>query len=435
MAIFPMKLTKSIYILTAVLTAAVFLQSCNNAATKIEDKPTASVAETTVAPSPEPPPDPLASFDMQRAAKLTATARLLAGMSVATSDMPKNTAPPEKVAAVEKTAGWKEQNSFFDNSWKQLEAEQITPVRKWSETELQTINASNPQVFYPFSGPDFLYVYSLFPDAKEYVMVGLEPVGTLPDFEQLNSAQINQQLANAKDSLDAILKFSFFRTKDMAVDLSKQGVLPVLLLFAARTNNQILDVQYVGIDKQGDIQMRDPSKEADKSLIPGVKISFVPQGKSNPRTAYYFSTDLSDSGLEKTPEFLAFVKKMDKPVTYLKAASYLMHYSYFGKIRDGILAQSSHLLQDDSGIPYRNFDKSKWEMNFYGNYIGTIPLFADFYQADLREVYKSGTNVKKIDFGIGYKYYEGSHLMLMNAKAPGETPQPEATTTPAPATP
>lgn len=424
-----MKAKKYLSVLFAI-ASLVALQSCSNTGSNVGAGETPKPAEATPAavaeppeatptpvaeppeatPSPEPTPaDPMAEFDMARSAKLTDTAKLLAGMKLGGKSA---------IADLQNTNAWSQQNRFFENAWSQLEDQQLSKVRKWSAAELTSINATSPQVFYPFSGPDFLYAYSLFPNAREYVLVGLEPPGTLADFEQLSASAINSKLQGARDSLYAILKFSFFRTKDMAVDLSQQGVLPVVLVFMARTNNQILDLQYVALDKDAQIQVRAEGEPASKGAIPGVKISFVPEGQSNPRDLYYFSTDLSDSGLAKTPQFAEFVKTKETPVTYLKAASYLMHYQEFTDIRELILSQSSHVLQDDSGMPFRHFDPSEWDMKLYGNYIGAIPLFKEFYQQDLKNMYAKGSDVKPINFGIGYKYYEGSHLMLMSAEAP-----------------
>lgn len=197
----------------------------------------------------------------------------------------------------------------------------------------------------------------------------------------------------------------------MKVDLSEKGVLPILFVFLARTKNQILDMQYIGLRKDATVQVLD--KDNKEKLIPGVKIDFVPEGEYQPRTLYYFSGDLSDSGLKKAPEFKKFVQSLGKSITYLKAASYLLHYDSFSNMRNLILSQSTALLQDDSGIPVRYFDNSKWKLHFYGNYTQPISLFSNEYQGALKSIYQSKTNVKPLDFGIGYRYQvNDSNLML-----------------------
>jgi hypothetical protein len=315
---------------------------------------------------------------------------------------------------------WRKHATSFDKAWARLEAQQLSKVRKWAETELKPINQTSQPIFYPFSGPDFLYAYSFFPNASDYILVGLEPVGKLPQIEKLSASQTQTKLHELSNSLDAILGFSFFRTNAMKVDLAKQGVLPILFVFLARTNNRILDVQYIGLDQNANIHKLDKTNQK-KGLMPGIKISFTRQGKSQPQTLYYFSTDLSDEGLKKTPQFTKFVKKFDNPVTYLKAASYLMHNQNFSTIRNLILAQSSSLLQDDSGIPVKYFGKQKWNLKFYGAYTKPIDLFSRRYQPEMRKIYTNTRAVKPLNFGIGYNFkLNKSNLMLATV---GRKPQ------------
>ncbi len=395
--------------LAAILLSTLLVAGCNDTSEpEVAQTPTETetIAETdppSDSTEPAEPADPLAEFDMEKADRLTNTAKFLAGLPVEGEGA---------IAQRQNTAAWQTYANSMESSWSQLETQQISKARTWAQEELQALNEQSPQLFYPFSGPDFLYAYTFFPNATKYVMVGLEPVESVPDIENLSEGQLAGEIENIRKSLYAILQFSFFRTKDMAVDLDRQGVLPILFVFLARTNNQILDVQYVGLDKQATLQPIEWEQQETTEMVPGVEIKFLPDGESQPKTLYYFSTDLSNSGLAATPEFVTFVEQMNQPITYLKAASYLMHYESFTQIRDLILAQSSAVLQDDSGIPLRHFQPSNWELSFYGTYISPIQLFAEFYQPDLRQVYQTGANIEPLDFGIGYKFYNDSNLML-----------------------
>ena len=391
--------------LGTVASALLLLQSCNSGNNVINNDPIVNSENNanTVVVIPEVKPDPLAKFDLEKSNRLTDTAKILAGIKEGANG---------NFTDLENTNAWQSHHNTLASSWTKLETQQISKVREWTATELKDINASNSAIFYPFSGPDFLYSYSLFPQAKEMVLVGLEPVGSVPDLASLDSSQFNYKLQEVRNSLYAILQFSFFRTNDMKVDLQKQGVLPILYVFMARTNNRILDVNYVGLDEEAKIQ---PLSEG---LIPGVKIAFVPEGEKKPRTLYYFSTDLSNDGITKHPEIVEFVAKLDNPITYLKAASYLMYYDSFSQIKDVILSQSSYLLQDDSGMPLSSFNKNKWDLEFYGNYTTPIALFSNRYQSDLRQVYTSNQDkIKPLEFGIGYQFQvNSSNLMLAKAK-------------------
>ncbi len=367
-----------------------------NSSESAENQTAETTNEQTVE---ETPVDPLAKFDKEVTKKWTNTAKILAGIKVDENS---------KFSEIQATNSWQNHHNFLENSWNKLESQQLSKVRKWSGEHLKAINETSPSVFYPFSGPDFLYAYNLFPQGKEYVLIGLEPVGSVPDFEQLSPAQSAQKIQEAKNSLFAILKYSFFRTNDLKVDMARQGVLPTIFLFMGRSNQTILEVEYVGVAKDATVQ------KYEKGMVPGVKISFVSEGESIPRTLYYFSTDLSNSGLEKNPEFKTYMEKIEQPVTYLKAASYLMHYGTFSTMRELVLSQSENLLQDDSGIPVKSFNTEQWDLTFYGNYTPPrTPFNQEEYQPDLMNIYRSNKNIDKLDFGIGYNFgLNESNLML-----------------------
>lgn len=400
-----MKSSQLILVLGTIASSLLLLQACNSENNVISnDLISASVnSENTAVTLPEVKPEPLEKFDLEKSNRLTNTAKILAGIKQGDGG---------NFLDLEKTEAWQLHSNTLTTSWSQLETQQISKVREWTKIELKDINANNPTLFYPFSGPDFLYGYSLFPQAKEMVLVGLEPVGSVPDLANLNPAQFSNKLQEVRNSLYAILQFSFFRTNDMKVDLQQQGVLPILYVFMARTNNRILDVNYIGLDQEANIQ---PLSEG---LIPGVKIDFVPEGEKEPRTFYYFSTDLSNDGITKHPELTKFVAKLDNPVTYLKAASYLMYYDSFSQIKDVILSESSYLLQDDSGMPLNSFNNDKWNLEFYGNYTAPIALFSNRYQPELKQIYTNNQGkIKPLNFGIGYQFQvNNSNLMLAKTK-------------------
>ena len=121
------------------------------------------------------PVDPLAKFDKAKSAQLTDTAKLLAGMEVDSQS---------SLAKVQQNRGWNSHQNYYKNAWSKLENRQLAKVRNWRKKELQAINAKSPSVFYPFSGPDFLYAFSLFPKAKEMVFSRFRTCRKRPRFCQ-----------------------------------------------------------------------------------------------------------------------------------------------------------------------------------------------------------------------------------------------------------
>ncbi|GAB3725008.1 hypothetical protein GCM10027594_06240 [Hymenobacter agri] len=318
------------------------------------------------------------------------------------------------------TPAWQAFAKDQDKSWDKYRATHTTRMTQWANTELDSVHANSPTIFYPFSGPDFLNVFTMFPTSQTYVLMGLEPVGSVPARASLENPKL---LPTVKTSLWSVLNFSFFRTNDMAVDLKSvelDGALPLMMLFAARTGNQITAIRPVQLDAAG--QLLDATKDTtrtDPKAIPGVEMKLRgPDGQ--PKTVYYFSADLSDWKLTTKPAPLEFVRHLGPLTTYVKSATYLMHKSYFNKVRRTVLRRSRYILQDDSGIAMKYFQKGAWQFDYYGTYRRPINLFAKQYQPELTAAYHDSIHPPKpLPFGTGYNWRQtDSNLMLAKRLVP-----------------
>lgn len=308
-----------------------------------------------------------------------------------------------------------------DKSWAKYRATHTASMTKWARTELDSVHANSPTIFYPFSGPDFLNVFTMFPTSQTYVLMGLEPVGSVPARTSLENPKL---FSAVKASLWSVLNFSFFRTNDMAVDLKSvelDGALPLMMLFAARTGNQVTAIRPVQLDATGQLQdaPTDTTQARNSKTVPGVEMKLRgPDGQ--PKTVYYFSADLSDWKLQANSAPLQFVRTLGPLTTYVKSASYLMHKSYFNQVRRVVLRRSRYILQDDSGIAMKLFQKGAWQFNYYGTYKRPINLFAKHYQPELTAAYRDTTQrPKALPFGTGYNWRQtDSNLLLARRLVP-----------------
>lgn len=320
------------------------------------------------------------------------TARFLAGLPVESDSTLKK-------LQEEKT--WKEHAAHFDDAFRNIEKRQLSPIRSWTPG-----GDGRSPMFYMFSGPDFLYASTFFPKAPVYILAGLEPIGPLPDVTQLGD-KLPDALTNLRKSQEALLNWSFFRTKDMKVDLRQtqlNGTLPVLYVFLARQGCRIQSVEYVTLDKSGAVVPGGPDSM-------GVKITFTRSGDT--QILYYFSTNIADGDIK--PAFLAFCAQQGEGVSLIKAASYLMHSDNFSTIRKFLLDHSKLIIQDDSGIPLKHFDGKTWNLRFEGVYTAPTPLFKEYYQGDLAAIYKQHST--KMTFGFGYQWRPAaSNLMVAEKK-------------------
>jgi hypothetical protein len=268
-----------------------------------------------------------------------------------------------------------------------------------------------------------------FPDHDNIAMIALEPIGNYPDLKSKEDSTLGKYLGSLKKSMHAILGLSFFRTIAMADDFQSEmdGTLHVLIHFMARTDHEVLYQEPVAILPNGDLTS-DLSNISDSTYI-GNRFYFKKNGTEKVRTLTYFAVNVQNmayhsrgglvaKGLDTRDDLVSYFNKLNIKSTYLKSASYLMHRPTFSIIRNLILNESEHILQDDSGIPVQYFDANKWDLTFYGNYAHPISLFAERHQEDLKEIYldKKGNGVKGLPFGIGYQYNNGTSNLMRASK-------------------
>jgi hypothetical protein len=325
--------------------------------------------------------------------------------------------PQGTLAAGEKSPAWIRYARSINRSWERFDRCHLTPMRKWASQELSGVKTAT--VFYPFSGPDFANMYNLFPHAKTYLMIALEPVGEIPDF---SDADANSFFAQLQRSLNEILQLNFFVTdklKDSLADSEMEGVLPVLLFFLAREKAQVLDVRYWVMKADGSIEESPAtgSLELGPGDLAGVRCDFTRSGAEKKQTLYYFTFNLCNKSLQTHEKFVSFLKGFGPVTTFAKAASYLMHRPGFSEIRQFILDQSLFVLASDSAIPVRCFDRTAWNLKFFGTYNNPIARFQTFRQKDLAEIYRKGTDVYPLPFGIDYCHrLNTSNLMFASKK-------------------
>jgi hypothetical protein len=407
--------------LLPILPAFALLAACSNATTDEQTTKTETMADTAnkvagVAPHADSTAAPAKASAQPTAlapdtANVQNVAAYLAGLA------PKAGTPLATLAAQPTWQGFAKDQ---DKSWAKYRTTHTDRMNQWAATELDSVRQATTTLFYPFSGPDFLNAFTLFPTASTYVMFGLEPVGSVPSRENLANPAI---LPAVKKSLWSVLNFSFFRTNDMAVDLKSvnlDGAVPLIMLFAARTGNHIQAVRPVQLDAQGQLhEVSDTTRAAGSKAIPGAELK-LQAADGTEKTIYYFSADLSDYKLATKDAPLRYVRTLGPLTTYVKSATYLMHKSYFSKVRTLVLDRSNYLLQDDSGIAMKYFPKSAWQFTYYGTYKRPINLFAKQYQPELTTAYHDTLRrARPLPFGTGYNWRQtDSNLLLAKRRAP-----------------
>src|ERR1051325_7433665 len=91
-------------------------------------------------------------------ATLDETAHFLAGLPVTGT-----------LAPLTQTPAWQQHAAEMNKAWKTKEFFQLGPIAAWMNSHAGDYYHSSNTMYYMFSGPDFLYAYTFFPNANTYI--------------------------------------------------------------------------------------------------------------------------------------------------------------------------------------------------------------------------------------------------------------------------
>jgi len=317
-------------------------------------------------------------------------------------------------------------------SFYQVQKDKIKPIienrlsliTNWNQEIMKRNKVSDSSfVFYPFSGADFIHAYYLYPNASEYFMSAIENIGDIVDVSKLNKVDFFEYVKDFDTVMRDIYMRSYFITKNMEDDFSKKtkinGVLPILLWSAAMTNHDIIHVKYFIVDTNFEKKYVDISAKAKNKL--SVEIKLFDKTNNRFQLLNYYSADLSNRGLRKSSKSISFLKDYVSNASngFVKSASYLMHYdSTFSTIQQLVLNKNKYFVQDDTGVPFKKFDLSKWNIELYGIYEKPIKDFSEsLYQKQLDDAYKNSAYYKGgLKFSLGYHWSSKNQNQLVAIK-------------------
>jgi hypothetical protein len=304
---------------------------------------------------------------------------------------------------------WNEYSNTISTNWATIDEKRLDPMRRWQTEYFANQMNDTMQLFYPFSGPDFLHAVVLFPNANDYVFMANEKIGKVPNFEAMSKSQHISYLHNVDFFLRDIYKRSYFITGNMWDDIGGEkveGVLPIFYVFLSKTGHEIMDVERVNVSADGTLSVYPDSVEVSNNIYSGVRFYFRKAEGARIKTLTYFYCDISDDGFAKHTELETYLNNLRKSNGFVKSASYLMHYNTFNTIRNIVLDKVEVLFQDDTGIPFKYFDKDKYEFVLFGKYEKPISDFSEnLTQKDFADAYKNGEyEVLELPFSLGYHW-------------------------------
>ena len=208
-------------------------------------------------------------------------------------------------------AQWQTASKELDECFEYFQRMFGLPFKTWAANVLGD-DRNIETLFYPFGGADFCFPYYLFPNARDYFLVGYEPCSLWP----LNELSPAFSLDGTVEALRHYLQFSYFITKDLQVSLSSdavRGILPLFLTQMARCGLPILSVEPIDAD------------------VDGLRIEFG--DRRAPQRLHYYRQDLRDvHWLQNNHLHRRLLASPDLAV-FIKSASYLLHEPPFERLR------------------------------------------------------------------------------------------------------
>src|SRR5258706_15003108 len=94
-------------------------------------------------------------------ARLDFTARFIAGF-------------PQKdlnsFSRAEKDSSWRKFKASMDTGWTKMDRQRLSKIKRWEASTFSKSINDTLNLFYPFSCPDFLHAYYLYPKANVYIL-------------------------------------------------------------------------------------------------------------------------------------------------------------------------------------------------------------------------------------------------------------------------
>ena len=384
------------------LTTALFLTSASlcNVGAWAQTPPAAAPAAKPAAPA------------VTVNARATATAQIMAGIQPEPGD-----AVVDKLVATE---SWKKHKDVMQTQWKSVRA-RLEKIETWRDGEIKLKDVGARTLLYPFSGPDFLNAWALYPNHGKYLFFSLENPGELPNIEKMGVKELEIMLADVRGAFSEIFQRNYFITSYMGKQLTKpylKGTVPIISTMMALDGLRIAKIENVDMFPELTKAYEEPKSKRPGKLLKGAKITFLSAGnKAHELT--YFSLDATDKAIQFYPEFLDRVGRNKPASALVKSASYLLHDNQFSKTRDMILASADILVQDDTGVPYRYIKQANWNVKLFGKYHTPIAPMQWGFQGDLQKAFAESAVKERgtLPFPFGY-HWKGAESGLILATRP-----------------
>lgn len=299
-------------------------------------------------------------------------------------------------------------------------------------------------VVYPFGGADLISALSVFPALTELTTLGLEPAGDPRAVQRLSAKHAPSELGKIGRFVRKLLLVNHSRTIDM-MNVMEFGRLPAHVIFslvALRVHGfEPVSLRYFHINRDGSLKYLTDEMVAAKEkawkgrkgkklrrarqlFFRNMELRFVKKGEPHSRARVYrhIAGDLENKAIRKDPGTLKHLESKGKITAMTKAASYLLWWNTFSKMRNYLLAHMEWMISDGTGIPPKFARKAGFEQITWGTFRRHIRAFEQNPGPDtikaFRKLWKS-TPYRPLPFRFGYPAddKDPNHLMITRKRS------------------
>ena len=299
-----------------------------------------------------------------------------------------------------------------DESWAVYQKDHGHPITEWAKSEIRFSGTGT--VFYPFSGPDFVTVNQVYPDADRYVMVAMQAAGEPALLAPMSPERAQQFQAKFLREWKRFAYNAFFITAELEADRFAKnthiGITTILMTFALYSGYDIAEVYPINYDSA--------SGQFIKSAGPWKSVRLVLKKNGKTVALDYVSLDLSDQNLLVKEPMRGWLSHLTQHPMLIKAASHLLQDGNFIVLRDMIIKNAPMVVQDETGVDFAQLKKIG-KVDLYGGFSLPFEQFSPHKQQSLAQAYREATDVKPMPFAFSYnKEHERRSVQIVRRAQP-----------------
>jgi hypothetical protein len=338
---------------------------------------------------------------------------------------------------------------IIDAHCKELRAVYASYKKAWADPARQFIAQLRPSeipatVVYPFGGGDLSSALAVYPDATELTTISLEAAGDIRVIDSIPRGTLESDLDAITLDIRRLYYAAHSTTKSLqeASHSTLPGTIMMALAGLAVHDMEPVSLRYFDIESDGSLRYlasdeleQRAAELAQKKIAPpkkvthywyeqtsafaNVEIQYRPRGQPDaaPRIYRHIVANLDDAHITADDRVLQHLRGKGMVSVMTKAASFLLWYDDFAKIRDYLLQHVAWMISDASGIPPSYAEPAGFEEITYGDFTGPYFIIDDKNtRAEFVKLWKSQPH-RELPFRFGYPDADKhNHLMITRPK-------------------